>query len=107
MVFVVVPSVAMAVGAIGYIASLFVRDHKIDTRGRDIRVLVEDVRHVGTNDSGSVTIKYRLSWNEGGEARYVEGRETLPARRLPQVRKGCEVDIRYLDDDHLAFVFDA
>lgn len=52
-------------------------------------------------------IAYRLSWNEGGEARYVEGRETLPARRVPQVRKGCEVDIRYLDDDRLSFVFDA
>lgn len=107
MVFVVVLSVAMAVGAIGYIARLFVRDHRIDTQGRDIRVLVEDVRHVGTNDSGSVTIKYRLSWNEGGEARYVEGRETLPARRVPQVRKGCEVVIRYVDDDRLSFVFDA
>ncbi|MFI5921924.1 hypothetical protein ACIA8M_25705 [Streptomyces anulatus] len=107
MVFVVVLSVAMAVGAIAYIARLFVRDHKIDTRGRDIRVLVEDVRQVGTNDSGSVTIAYRLSWIDGGEARYVEGRETLLARRVPLVRKGCEVDIRYLDDDHLSFVFDA
>lgn len=107
MVFVVVLSVAIAVGSFGYIASLFVRDHKIATRGRDIRVLVEDVRHVANNDSSSVTIAYRLSWNEGGEARYVEGRETILARRVPQVRKGCEVDIRYLDDDHLSFVFDA
>ncbi|MFF8503991.1 DUF3592 domain-containing protein [Streptomyces anulatus] len=106
-VFVVALSVAITVGMIGYIASLFVRDHKIATRGRDIRALVEDVRHVATSDSGSVTVKYRLSWIEGGEARHVEGRETIPARRLPQVRKGSEVDIRYLDDDHLAFVFDA
>ncbi|QEU91147.1 hypothetical protein CP970_09865 [Streptomyces kanamyceticus] len=36
------------------------------------RALVEDGRHVGTNDSGSYEIAYRLSWREGEATRYVD-----------------------------------
>ncbi|MEV5674097.1 MULTISPECIES: hypothetical protein [unclassified Streptomyces] len=102
----IIISVIIVAGSIAYIVYLFFRDQKIWSQGRDIRVLVEDVRHVGTNDSGSVTIDYRLSWNEGGVVRHVEGRDTILAIRSSAVQKGCEVDIRYVDDDHLLFVFD-
>lgn len=106
MKFAIIISVIIVVGSIAYIVYLFCRDHKILSQGRDIRVLVEDVRHVATNDSGSVTIDYRISWNEDGVARYAEGRDTILAARSPSVQKGCEVDIKYLDDDHILFVFD-
>ncbi len=33
---------------------------------------MEDGRHVGTNDSGSYEIAYRLSWREGEATRYVD-----------------------------------
>ncbi|MFD9600350.1 hypothetical protein [Streptomyces sp. NPDC059970] len=93
-------------GSISYIARLFKRDHEIRAHGRDIRALVEDVRHLGSNDGGSVNIKYRLSWQEGGVTKSVEGRDTISSFRSSRVQKGCEVDIKYLDDDHIMFVFD-
>ncbi len=99
-------SVAITVGAVAYIVHLFIRDHKIETHGRDIVALVEDVRHVATSDTGSMTVKYRLSWREDGAIRYVEGRETIPAARFPRLQKGRQVDIKYLDDNHISFVFD-
>ncbi|MEU0628290.1 hypothetical protein [Streptomyces sp. NPDC005989] len=106
MLFVYIVSAAIAIGAVSYIIHLFLRDHMIDTHGREIRALVEDVRRVAEYDGGSITIEYRLSWHEDGETKYVEGRETILARRSSQVQKGCEVDIKYLDDDHISFVFD-
>jgi hypothetical protein len=103
---VVTLSVLLAVGAVVYIARLFRRDHKIRWEGRDIRVLVEDVRHVATNESGSPTLRYRLSWEEDGVTRRIEGRETVLARHAPQLKKGREIDIKYLSDDRILFVFD-
>ncbi|MEV0261558.1 hypothetical protein AB0I49_09460 [Streptomyces sp. NPDC050617] len=103
---ILVISIAIAIGAVAYIVHLFIRDHKIETRGRDIVAVVEDVRHVATSDSGSMTVKYRLSWHEDGATRYAEGRETILAARFPRLQKGCQIDIKYLDDDHIAFVFD-
>ncbi|MFF9350731.1 hypothetical protein [Streptomyces sp. NPDC014734] len=104
--FVFVVSFIIVAGGISYIVRLFVRDEKIRSQGRDIRALVEDVRYVSSNDGGSTTIKYRLSWQEDGATTYVEGRDTISAFRSSQVQKGCEVDIKYLDDDHILFVFD-
>ncbi|MEV0282273.1 hypothetical protein AB0I22_38705 [Streptomyces sp. NPDC050610] len=106
MTFVIILSVVIFVGFIAYIVNLFIRDHKIGTHGRDIHALVEDVRYLGSNDGGSVTIKYRLSWYEDGATRYAEGKDTIPAYRSSRLQKGCEVDIKYLDDDHILFVFD-
>lgn len=105
MKFVVIISGILIVGTIAYIVHLFIRGHKIETHGRDIKALVEDVRHVGTNDSGSFEIAYRLSWCEDGVTRRVDGRDTIPASRMSKVRKGCEVDIKYLDDAHILFIF--
>lgn len=105
MTFAVIISVILTVGMIAYIVRLFLRDDKIKTHGRDIKALVEDVRHVGTNESGSFEIAYRLSWREGDVTRHVDGRDTIPASRMPKVQKGCEVDIKYLDDAHILFVF--
>ncbi|MFD0344649.1 hypothetical protein ACFVH0_39285 [Streptomyces sp. NPDC127117] len=106
MIFVVVISVLLVGGTIAYIVHLFNRDHKIRSQGRDIHALVENVRYVSSNDGGSTTIEYRLSWHEDGETRYVEGRDTIPAFYSSRVQKGCEIDIKYLDDDHIMFVFD-
>ncbi|WP_327711322.1 hypothetical protein OG912_24955 [Streptomyces sp. NBC_00464] len=103
----VIVSVILVVGAIVGIGRLFVRDHKIETHGRDIKAQVEDIRHVGTNDGGSFEIAYRLSWREGDARRTVDGRDTVLASRMPQLQKGCEVDIKYLDDAHILFVFNA
>ncbi|QKT11653.1 hypothetical protein [Rhodococcus sp. W8901] len=106
MTFAIIISVVLIAGSIGYIAYLFIGDHRIRSKGRDIRVLVEDVRHISTNDSGAVTIRYRLSWRENGETKHLEGEETIPGFYSPNVQKGCEVNIRYLDDHHILFVFD-
>ncbi|WP_326770588.1 hypothetical protein OG978_43335 (plasmid) [Streptomyces sp. NBC_01591] len=106
MKFAVIISVILVVGSIAYIVHLFNRDHRIRSQGRDLRALVEDVRYISSNDGGSANIKYRLSWCEGGVTRHVEGRDTIPAFYSSKVQKGCEVDITYLDDDHILFVFD-
>ncbi|SFY11760.1 hypothetical protein OH786_12520 [Streptomyces atratus] len=106
MIIVFIISAILIVGSIAYIASLFKRDDEIRSHGRDIRALVEDVRYISSNDGGSVNIKYRLSWQEGGVTRSVEGRDTISSFRSSRVQKGCEVDIKYLDDDHIMFVFD-
>ncbi|MGW3086721.1 hypothetical protein [Streptomyces sp. NPDC001108] len=100
-------SAVIAVGFVGYLATLFKRDHDIRWHGRDVRALVEDIRHIGTNDAGSFEIAYRLSWQEDGEKKTVEGRDTIPARRFPLLRPGHETAIRYLDDRKIMFVFDA
>ncbi|MFF2008106.1 hypothetical protein ACFVWY_03390 [Streptomyces sp. NPDC058195] len=107
MIVALVISAVIAVGFIGYLVSLFKRDHDIRWNGRDVRALVEDVRHIGTNDAGSFDITYRLSWQEDGEKKMVEGRDTIPARRFPQLRAGSEVAITYLDDRKIMFLFDA
>ncbi|MCX4550105.1 hypothetical protein OG204_16105 [Streptomyces sp. NBC_01387] len=104
--FVIALSVIIIASPIAYIVHLFKRTQKIMSQGRDIKALVEDVRHVGSNDSGSIEIRYRLSWREDGATRHVEGRDTISAVRFPKVQKGCEVDIKYLDDDHILLVFD-
>ncbi|MFI7100865.1 hypothetical protein ACIBK8_16020 [Streptomyces sp. NPDC050161] len=103
--FVVALSIALAVGGIAHIVRLFIRDHRIETHGRDIQALVEAVRYLSSNDSGASTIWYRLSWQEDGTTRQVEGRDTIPAFYSSRVQKGCVVTIKYLDDDHLHFDF--
>lgn len=102
----IIISVLLTVGAIGYIVHLFIRDHRIRAHGRDIRMRVEDVRHLATNENGAATIRYRLSWREDGEIRRVEGQDTISGFHASQVQKGRDVLIRYLDDDHVQFVFD-
>ncbi|MCX4968034.1 hypothetical protein OHA98_25390 [Streptomyces sp. NBC_00654] len=106
MEFAFIISAVLVLGSLAYIIHLFRRDHRIRSQGRDVRALVEDVRLVSTNDSGAATIKYRLSWHENGATKYVEGRDTISAFHSSKVQKGCEVAIRYLDDDHILFDFD-
>lgn len=106
MKFAIIISVILTVGVIAYIVYLFNRDHKIQTLGRDIQARVEEVHYISSNDNGSTNIKYRLSWHEKGMTKQVEGKETIPAFYSSKVQKGCEVEIKYLDDDHISFVFD-
>ncbi|MEU4502496.1 hypothetical protein [Streptomyces sp. NPDC024089] len=106
MVFVVVISVVLVGGSISYIVHLFRRDSRIRSQGRDVRALVEDVRFLGSNDGGSANIKYRLSWTEDGVTKQVEGSDTVSAFYSSRVQKGCEIDIKYLDDNNIMFVFD-
>ncbi|MFH8530113.1 hypothetical protein ACH4GE_17035 [Streptomyces tendae] len=105
--FVVALSAVIVVGGIAHVVRLFVRDHRIETRGRDIEVVVEAVRYLSSNDTGAATIWFRLSWQEDGATRRVEGRDTIPAFHSSRVQKGCVVGIKYLDDDHFHFDFDA
>ncbi|RZT94596.1 hypothetical protein EV681_3017 [Advenella incenata] len=106
MTFAIVISVLICAGIVAYIVYLFIRDHKILSQGTDVRALVEDVRYISSNDGGSITIRYRLSWTQGEVIKQVEGKETIPAFYSSKVQKGCEVNIRYLDDNHILFVFD-
>ncbi|CAI1200615.1 hypothetical protein [Serratia quinivorans] len=106
MKFAIIISVILTVGVIAYIVYLFNRDHKIQTLGRDIQARVEEVHYISSNDNGSTNIKYRLSWHEKGMTKQVEGKETIPAFYSSKIQKGCEVEIKYLDDDHISFVFD-
>jgi hypothetical protein len=106
MLFVAIISIAIIGGSIAYIVRLFMRDHKIRWEGRDIRAVVEDVRYLGSNDGGSSNIKYRLSWTEDGVTKEVEGRDTVSAFYSSRLQKGCEIDIKYLDDNNIRFVFD-
>ncbi|CAI0924576.1 hypothetical protein V2T44_05225 [Serratia ficaria] len=106
MKFAIIISIILFAGAIAYIAYLFQRDHKIQSQGRDVQARVEEVRYLSANDNGTTNIKYRLSWHENGVTKQVEGKETIPAFYSSKVQKGCEVDIKYLDDDHIQFVFD-
>ena len=106
MAFAIIFSVVISASVIAYIIYLFIRDHKILSQGTDVRALVEDVRYVSSNDGGSTTIRYRLSWVQGDVTKQVEGKETIPALYASKVQKGCEVNIKYLDDDHILFVFD-
>ncbi|WP_307360721.1 hypothetical protein [Microbacterium murale] len=96
----------LAIGVTLYLVHLFRRDHRIRTRGRRVRARVEDVRHVTSADTGAVTIRYRLSWIENGVTKRVEGRETILAKRVAEVQRGREVDIIYVDDDHIQFEFE-
>ncbi|MDA4891344.1 MULTISPECIES: DUF3592 domain-containing protein [Microbacterium] len=100
--------IALITGTVGlaWVVWLVVQDRRIQAEGRDVRVLVEEARVVARNDSSSVTVRYRLSWSEGGRVRRVEGTETIGAHRMQAVRAGEEVTIRYLDDGQLRFVFD-
>jgi hypothetical protein len=106
MKFAIIISVIIIAGSIAYIAYLFNRDHKIQSQGRNIQARVEEVHYISSNENGTTNIKYRLSWHEGGVTKQVEGKETIPAFYSSKVQQGCEVDIKYLDDDHILFVFD-
>ncbi|WP_399096265.1 hypothetical protein ACGH2B_28940 [Streptomyces sp. BBFR2] len=103
--FVVALSVVITVGAIAHIVRLFIHDRRIEAQGREIQALVEEVRYLSSNDGGSSTIRFRLSWQENGATRQVEGKETIPAFYSSKVQRGCVVGIKYLDDDHLRFDF--
>ena len=106
MKFAIFISVIIIVGSITYIGYLFNRTHKIQAQGRDIQARVEEVHYLSSNENGTTNIKYRLSWHEKGMTRQVEGKETIPAFYSSKVQQGCEVEIKYLDDDHILFVFD-
>ncbi|MEE1736699.1 hypothetical protein PUR49_09300 [Streptomyces sp. BE147] len=82
-------SAVLVVGGAAHITHLFRRDHRIRSQGRDVRALVEDVRLVGTNDSGAAIVKYRLSWYEDGSMKYVEGGDTVSVIHSSMVQKGC------------------
>jgi len=99
-------SVIIIVGSITYIGYLFNRTHKIQAQGRDIQARVEEVHYISSNENGTTNIKYRLSWQEGDVTKQVEGKAPIPAFYSSKVQQGCEVDIKYLDDDHILFVFD-
>lgn len=102
--------VAIIIAIIGFgaawIVSLSIRDYRIAARGHNVRALVEDVRILKHNESDSVTIRYRLSWQEDEHRKRVEGTETIPAHHSAGIQAGLDVIIRYLDDDNLQFVFD-
>ncbi|MFG2601147.1 DUF3592 domain-containing protein [Streptomyces sp. NPDC048462] len=102
----VVIGIVVGVTCVSWIVTLFVRDQRIAAHGRDVRALVEDVRVTARNESDSVTIRYTLSWSENGGPKRVTGTETVSVRREAEVRAGREVNIRYLDDENLRFVFD-
>ncbi|AGB80449.1 hypothetical protein D781_0047 [Serratia sp. FGI94] len=106
MKFAIIISVIIFAGFFAYIAHLFYRDHKIDAQGRELLAHVEEVHYRSSNDNGSINIRYRLSWQEGAATKEVEGKETIPAFYSSKVQQGSDVTIRYLDDDHIAFVFD-
>jgi hypothetical protein len=106
MKFAIIISVIIIAGSIAYIAYLFNRDHKIQSQGRNIQARVEEVHYISSNENGTTNIKYRLSWHEGGVTKQVEGKETIPAFYSSKVQQGSEVEIKYLDDDHILFVFD-
>lgn len=97
--------IGFGIGA-AWIVSLFIRDYRIAARGHNVRALVEDVRILKHNESDSVTIRCRLSWQEGEHRKSVESTETIPVHRSAEVQAGLNVIIRYLDDDNLQFVFD-
>ncbi|MFH8533766.1 hypothetical protein ACH4GE_35760 [Streptomyces tendae] len=103
--FVVALSAVIVVGGITHVVRLFVRDHRIETRGRDIQVVVEAVRYLSSNDTGAATIWFRLSWQEGGATRRVEGKDTIPGFYSSRVQKGCVVGIKYVDDKNFHFNF--
>lgn len=106
MKFAIFISVIIIVGSITYIGYLFNRTHKIREQGRDIQARVEEVHYLSSNENGTTNIKYRLSWQDGDVTKQVEGKETIPAFYSSKVQQGCEVEIKYLDDDHILFVFD-
>lgn len=58
---------------IGFVVSLFVRDRQFRKHGRRVRVRLEEVRHVGTSETGSVTVRYRASWREDGGGHLLSG----------------------------------
>ncbi|UYO96907.1 hypothetical protein OED01_15090 [Microbacterium sp. M28] len=83
---------------VGFIVSLFIRDRQFRKHGRRIKVRLDDVRHVGTSETGAVTVRYRASWAEDGRTKLIEGRETIPAKRLRQMQVGRSVYVFYLGD---------
>ena len=85
-------------GGVMFVVSLFVRDRQFRKHGRRVRVRLDEVRHVGSSETGAVTVRYRASWSEDGLLKVVEGRETIPAKRLRQMREGATVGIFYLGD---------
>ncbi|HEI8868144.1 hypothetical protein [Serratia sp. AKBS12] len=106
MKFAILISVIIFAGFFGYLAHLFYRDHKIETQGRTLQARVDEVHYRSSNDNGTVNIRYRLSWQEEGISREVEGKDTIPAFYSSKVQQGSEVTIKYLDDEHITFVFD-
>ncbi|WBF45402.1 DUF3592 domain-containing protein [Serratia rubidaea] len=102
----IVISILIFGGFFSYLGYLFYRDRKIDAQGRELLAHVEEVHYRSANDNGSINIRYRLSWQEGDATKEVEGKETIPAFYSSKVQQGSDVTIRYLDDDHIAFVFD-
>lgn len=83
---------------VGFVVSLFIRNRQFRTHGRRIRVRLDEVRHIGTSETGAVTVQYRASWVEDGRRKIVEGQETIPANRLRQMREGRKVGVFYLGD---------
>lgn len=83
---------------VGFIVSLLLRERQFRTHGRRIRVRLDDVRRVGTGDADTVTVRYRASWVDGGRTTVIEGRETIPAKRLRQVQAGRRVHVFYRAD---------
>lgn len=83
---------------LAFIVALFMRDRQFRKHGRRVRVRLDEVRHMGTSETGAVTVRYRASWMEGGMLKLVDGRETIPAKRLRQMREGATVNIFYLGD---------
>jgi hypothetical protein len=106
MKFVIIFSVIFIVGMVAYIVYLFNRDHKILTQGRELQATVEEVSYISSNDNGTINIKYRLALPEGAATRSVEGKETISAFNASKIQKGNKVDIKYLDDQHILFMFD-
>lgn len=99
-------SIVFIVGMIAYIISLFNRDHRIQTQGRELQATIEDVSYISSNDNGTLNIKYRLVINDEGAARTVEGKDTISSLNAPKMQKGLNIGIKYLDDQHILFDFD-
>ncbi|WP_313353374.1 DUF3592 domain-containing protein [Kosakonia cowanii] len=99
-------SILFIVGMIAYIVYLFNRDHRIQSQGRDLQATIEEVSYISSNDNGTQNIRYRLAIHDGSVTRSVEGKETIAAFNSPKMQKGQKVDIKYLDDQHILFIFD-
>lgn len=84
---------------------MFYKDALIKNHGVELNAKIINIRERSSNEGGSSNIHYSLWVDFPDGQRLVEGKNTVSTFYASQLEPGKEIQIKYLNDDNIRFIF--
>ncbi|ACX87794.1 hypothetical protein F6Q07_11620 [Pectobacterium parmentieri] len=83
----------------------FYNAYKIDKNGVIVKVKIDYVNFISSNEGGSSNISFILLANINGKDKVLEGYDTVPTFYSSQLMAGEYIEIKYIDEKNYSFIF--